>query len=693
MRTLPALPLAGLLALVAAAPAAATDITVTTRADTVANDGRCSLREAVNAANFGVPSGAAAGECPAGGVAIDVILLGGGQHVLSRAGAREGVNATGDLDLLAAGPIRLSGLGRDRTSVSGDGIDRVLDVLAGTVATVEDLAIVGGAAPDGADATGPVAGGDGEGGGGVRNSGFLTLRDGAVRGNRAGRGGAGGDAIGMGFFVGLAGGRGGEGGGIQSTGELTLIRTLVADNRAGAAGPAGDGLVASTQSPAGGDGGGIAATGPLTVTDSTIEANRAGAGGDGGGGTNGSAGSGGGRGGGILATGLTAITGSTISGNATGAGGRGAAGSQFGGAGGGGGSGGGIFATGALTVTGTLLASNGTGNGAQGGDGAQNEGNGGSGGGGGSLVAVNATLESSTLIGGATGAGAAAGSGPPPVFPGITGLGTAIDSFGTITLVRSITSGSCDGGVANGGGNLATAIGCGATIADPLLTAAGVPLAGSPAIDAATSCPAVDVAGTARPQGAACDIGGVEAPATAATAAPGALDFGSHGVGSSATLAVDATNPGLPGLPLALAVGGDPAFTLAGHTCGAVLAGGAGCVVTVRFAPVAAGMRTGTLQIGDGVLARPMVLPLSGTGVAPSPGGSPPPAPQCVVPKLKGKTLKAARAALKTANCKLGKVTRRGRGRPGRIRAFSPKAGSVRPAGAKVRVTVNRRRA
>ena len=81
-------------------------------------------------------------------------------------------------------------------------------------------------------------------------------------------------------------------------------------------------------------------------------------------------------------------------------------------------------------------------------------------------------------------------------------------------------------------------------------------------------------------------------------------------------------------------------------------------------------------------------LPLSGTGLA---------APilavkECRVPKLKGKTVRQARRALKKRNCRLGKVTRRGGGRRGRIRASRPKAGSVRAAGTRVRVIVSRRR-
>lgn len=64
---------------------------------------------------------------------------------------------------------------------------------------------------------------------------------------------------------------------------------------------------------------------------------------------------------------------------------------------------------------------------------------------------------------------------------------------------------------------------------------------------------------------------------------------------------------------------------------------------------------------------------------------------QCKVPKLKGRTLSAARKALKRANCKLGKVKRPRARRGARapvlvVLASKPKRGAVRVADARVRV-------
>jgi alpha-galactosidase len=66
------------------------------------------------------------------------------------------------------------------------------------------------------------------------------------------------------------------------------------------------------------------------------------------------------------------------------------------------------------------------------------------------------------------------------------------------------------------------------------------------------------------------------------------------------------------------------------------------------------------------------------------------PDPGCTVPRLIGKTLRAARASLKTAHCSLGRVTHRRarRARHGRVIAQRPTAGSRRSRGAKVTVVI-----
>ena len=66
--------------------------------------------------------------------------------------------------------------------------------------------------------------------------------------------------------------------------------------------------------------------------------------------------------------------------------------------------------------------------------------------------------------------------------------------------------------------------------------------------------------------------------------------------------------------------------------------------------------------------------------------------PSCRVPKLAGRTLRAAKVRLRKAHCRLGKVTRKAsaRRRPGRVLATKPHAGRVRPAGTRIRVVVSK---
>jgi hypothetical protein len=59
--------------------------------------------------------------------------------------------------------------------------------------------------------------------------------------------------------------------------------------------------------------------------------------------------------------------------------------------------------------------------------------------------------------------------------------------------------------------------------------------------------------------------------------------------------------------------------------------------------------------------------------------------PQCVVPKLKGKSVKKSKNKLRNANCKLGK--KKGHGK--KITKQKPKAGTVLPEGSTVKVTVH----
>lgn len=391
------------LGLASADAASATAISVTTSTDEVANDGHCSLREAISAANSDTASGAASGECPAGS-GTDSITLPSGTYTLAIPGAAEDANKTGDLDITS--DLTIAGAGASRTTIDAAHLDRVLSVTAAATVAIEGVTITGGRTPPGAtgpEGTDALNGGpntslglnglDGGSGGGILNAGTLTVTGSAVIGNATGAGGNGGSAAHGGNGAsgggqggdsdGGHGGYGGDGGGLYNTGTLTIVASEVSANSTGAGGnggPGGHGGDGGSNASAdgglaggsrggnggpGGRGGGIFSTGSLAISNSSVSGNVTGDGGDGGpggtggrggeGGGSGSGGDGGGSGGGgggpggvqsdsgagVLAYGGPAtLTASTVNNNSAGAGGRGGGGGQGGDGGNGGPNGG-----------------------------------------------------------------------------------------------------------------------------------------------------------------------------------------------------------------------------------------------------------------------------------------------------------------------------------------------------------------
>ncbi|MFL6110027.1 MAG: choice-of-anchor Q domain-containing protein, partial [Catenulispora sp.] len=478
-----------LLAWISAASAAATTLNVSTTTDeTVSGDQKCSLREAIAAAN----SPGTGSDCGTAGSVPNTIVMGAGTYTLSIARAGADDNPTGDLNVTGTTPLTISGAGTTASVIDATGLgDRVLSLGAGTTVTLERLAITGGHAPDGAagangsnvtsGAGGPggqgSAGGDG---GGILNLGTMSLTHLAVTNSRAGQGGSGG-AGGTGFIHGGAGGNGGaggRGGGVYTTGKLTLNAVAMTDNSAGQGGAGGHGGGAKSgfanqgffgggggSGGAGGGGGGIYNAGSaatLTVTDSTIGGSANGTGGQGGsggsaasmcgcnpgfGGGGGAGGSGGADGGGVAnLTGTVVVTRSAVASNVAGYGGSGGAGGSgsgvrggpgSGGPGGLGSSGGGIWSDGgSLDVTNSTLYSNRAGGGGGGGAGASSApgGNGGNGGNGG---AIGVTNGASSLLNVTVGSNQAAPGGSG----GLTGGNGGVDGLGGGIYVQSATSG------------------------------------------------------------------------------------------------------------------------------------------------------------------------------------------------------------------------------------------------------------
>jgi CSLREA domain-containing protein len=525
------------LALAASPAAAAATITVTTTADVVANDGKCSLREAITAADAKTPSGAAAGECPAG-TGHDKIELIGGTYELTK----------GHLNISSG--VTLDGSGVAATTISANGADRAIDVLAGGQLTVSALTLTGGHAPDGANAApGPTPPTVGAGGGAIDSAGTLTLRDAALVGNVSGAGGS--DPSNPGG----AGAGGGNGGALLSTGPaLTLIDTTISGNRAGSggSGQAAGGL--------GGAGGGIYSTSPVvTISGSTISGNHAGDGGPGGF-VHGSGNSGGGLE--LINAGVaaTTITNTTIVSNATGSDGSG--GGPHPGSNGG-----------ALELRGTSAV------------------------GGGTATLGNVTIaRNTTLLG-------SAGGGDVQSFGALTVANSVIDG----SCAGSITDGGHNLSTRGGCPGVGVDPQLGPLRDNGGATSTMLPAAGSPLIDAVPAigagCPSTDQRGVPRPQGRACDAGAVELRPTVLRFGPSPLRFRPTRVGhrSAPLMATLTYVNGETQLAIGRAsVSGAAAreFRIAGDGCASArLLPSGSCRLTIRFQPRREGKRSAQLTV------------------------------------------------------------------------------------------------
>jgi CSLREA domain-containing protein len=516
-----------------AGAAGAATITVNMPEDAVANDGHCSLREAITAANGDQASGVGAGEC-ARGEGPDTIVVPAGRYELTRFGAHEDANSTGDLDLTSA--VTIQGAGSANTKIEGDAndagsaSDRAMDI-HGVRVTIEGVMINAARAPstvtgdqdgggilihEGSSVTlqasrviGDVAGNGpldqrGGNGGGIANAGTLTIAASEIAEDVSGTSNSG-----PGFPTGI-------GGGIWNTGTLAIEDSLLFENFT---------AIRSSEDVIGGDGGAIANSGPsLTIDASTLSTN-----GTSKGGANGSGEKRGGNGGAILSTaGALSLTDSTVTANRTGMGGGIFDGED-------GGSGGGVaIEGGSATFVNDTFNSNATGAGGNG-DLAPPEQHGGDGGPGAAIAATGSVLSlaNSTIADNLTGIG---GTGAKPGQRGSGALSVGGGASASVrgTIFANNEGGNCAGAPTDGGHNIAFGGGCPAGFSggDPMLAPLqdnGGPTstmalgAGSAALDqlpVGGACPASDQRGVARPQGPACDIGAFELAPTPPISAP-----------------------------------------------------------------------------------------------------------------------------------------------------------------------------
>jgi uncharacterized repeat protein (TIGR02543 family) len=141
-------------------------------------------------------------------------------------------------------------------------------------------------------------------------------------------------------------------------------------------------------------------------------------------------------------------------------------------------------------------------------------------------------------------------------------------------------------------------------------------------------------------------------------------------------------------------VKGKAAAINCGPTCSSQIAAGKKVTLSARPAQGStfvgwSGACTGTKTCKVAMTeARSVTATFSGGSAAAPPSS-------CVVPRLKGKSPRKARAALAAAHCALGKV-RRPKARKGKklgplvVRSFSPAAGTALPAGGKVDLKLKR---
>jgi hypothetical protein len=213
-------------------------MSVTYTVTTTADSGAGSLRDAIQAANgtpeddtivFNITSGCSGGVC--------TITLTSGTLV---------INSAGSLTITNAG-------GSQRIEISGNNSTRVFFVNSGANLTIDSITIRNGSATGG------------NFGGGINNSGTVTITNSTITNNSAG-----------------------FGGGINNSGTVTITNSTITNNSATVGGGIRNvGTVNITNSTitnnSAGLGGGITNGGTVNITNSTITNNSATVGGDGGG--------------------------------------------------------------------------------------------------------------------------------------------------------------------------------------------------------------------------------------------------------------------------------------------------------------------------------------------------------------------------------------------------------------------------
>lgn len=129
---------------------------------------------------------------------------------------------------------------------------------------------------------------------------------------------------------------------------------------------------------------------------------------------------------------------------------------------------------------------------------------------------------------------------------------------------------------------------------------------------------------------------------------------------------------------------GDP-----GPTCTEHYEGGAGSTVALTEVPTR-GTFTGWEGGGCSGTSRDCVVTLNGDTTITAHFAYSPPPTKCIVPNVKGKKLAAAKRAIKSHHCSVGRITRVAAKHKGRVISQKPKAGKRLPKGSKVALKVGK---
>jgi len=250
-----------------------TVINVTTQQDELNNNGYCSLREALRAANLNI----AVDACPAG-TGADSVALEPGTYNLTLTGPGEDEGVTGDLDIFD--DVIIVGASQTSTILDGQASDRIFQVISEVTAKFYNLTIRNGYAPTGSL----------YGGGGILNGspgelpGTVQIINCLFSQNSAENTGGGMDNAGTAYLldVTFSNNQSEVGGGIFNAGTLVIESLLFVQNTAFTTGGGLDNHSGATISNitfsanTAGQGGGLFNDGTITVLNATIAGNNTG---------------------------------------------------------------------------------------------------------------------------------------------------------------------------------------------------------------------------------------------------------------------------------------------------------------------------------------------------------------------------------------------------------------------------------